>query len=275
VAVFENRFPSFSDNAADADLAAGAQITPLTPVRPGVGRCEVVCFTSDHHASFGSLSPARARTVLDAQADRTAALSARDDVEQVFCFENRGVEIGVTLHHPHGQIYGYPFVTPRSRTMLDSAVRYAAAHDGANLFGDILAAERASGERVVLADEHWTAYVPAAARWPFEVHVVPHRQVPDLPALSDAERDSFATLYLRLLRAFDGLFGVPMPYISAWYQAPVRAARDLAWLHLQLFSIRRAAGKLKYLAGSESAMGVFINDVRPEEAAKMLREALR
>ncbi|GAA1785658.1 galactose-1-phosphate uridylyltransferase [Luedemannella flava] len=275
VAVFENRFPSFSDNPAEADLATDAQITPLTPVRPGGGRCEVVCFTSEHTTSFAELSPARARTVLDAQADRTAALSARDDVEQVFCFENRGVEIGVTLHHPHGQIYGYPFVTPRTRTMLDSAVRYAAAHNGANLFGDILAAERASGERVVLADDHWTAYVPAAARWPFEVHVVPHRQVPDLPALTHPERDAFAGLYLRLLRAFDGLFSVPMPYISAWYQAPVRSARELAWLHLQLFSIRRAAGKLKYLAGSESAMGVFINDVRPEEAAKMLREALR
>ena len=275
VAVFENRFPSFSDHPAEVDLVAGAQVTPLSPIQPGVGRCEVVCFTPEHTSSFAELSPTRARTVLDALADRTAALSARDDVEQVFCFENRGIEIGVTLHHPHGQIYGYPFVTPRTRAMLASAVRYAAGHEGANLFGDILAAERASGERVVIADDLWTAYVPAAARWPFEVHVVPHRQVPDLPALNDAERAAFAGLYLRLLRAFDALFGVPMPYISAWYQAPTRAARDLAWLHLQLFSIRRAAGKLKYLAGSESAMGVFINDVRPEEAATMLREALR
>jgi UDPglucose--hexose-1-phosphate uridylyltransferase len=275
VAVFENRFPSFSGRPAVADLAAGAQITPLTPVRPGLGRCEVVCFTSQHDSCFADLTPSRARTVLDAQADRTAALSALDDVEQVFCFENRGVEIGVSLHHPHGQIYGYPFLPPRTRAMLAAARRHADAHGGANLFGGILAAERASGERVVLSNDHWTAYVPAAARWPFEVHVVPHRQVPDLAALAGAERDAFVALYLPLLRAFDALFGVPMPYISAWHQAPVRSDRELAWLHLQLFSIRRAAGKLKYLAGSESAMGVFINDVRPEEAAKMLREALR
>ncbi|MBX6357194.1 MAG: galactose-1-phosphate uridylyltransferase [Micromonosporaceae bacterium] len=265
VVVFENRFPSLSDRFGPSAGPA----TPYTPVRPGEGRCEVVCFTSDHNASFASLPPTRVRTVLDALADRTAELSALPYVQQVFCFENRGVEIGVTLHHPHGQIYAYPFVTPRTRSMLAAA----RAHRGGNLFADVLAAERAAAVRVVAQNEHWTAYVPAAARWPFEVHLAPHRQVPDLPALDDAERAAFGPIYLDLLRRFDALFEGPMPYISAWHQAPVRDGRDLAYLHLQLFSIRRAPGKLKYLAGSESAMGVFINDIRPEEAARMLREA--
>jgi UDPglucose--hexose-1-phosphate uridylyltransferase len=271
VVVFENRFPSFSERV-DEDTSADAMASAMSPVRPGLGRCEVVCFTSDHDASFATLTPRRVRTVLDALADRTAELSTMHGIEQIFCFENRGVEIGVTLHHPHGQIYGYPFVTPRTRTMLASARRHAAGHNGANLFGDVLAAERSAGARVVVANAHWTAYVPAAARWPFEVHVVPHRRVPDLPALDDPERDAFGSLYLDVLRRFDGLFGLPMPYIAAWHQAPVRSDRDLAWLHLQLFSSRRAPAKLKYLAGSESAMGVFINDVVPEEAARMLRE---
>jgi UDPglucose--hexose-1-phosphate uridylyltransferase len=270
VVVFENRFPSFSDR--DGDAPTGADPLPLRPARPGHGRCEVVCFTSDHDASFGSLSPTRVRTVLDVLADRTTVLSARPEVQQVFCFENRGVEIGVTLHHPHGQIYAYPFITPRTRTMLAAARRHA-ERTGGNLFADVLAAERAAGVRVVAANDAWTAYVPAAARWPFEVHLVPHRSVPDLPALDDAERDAFGPLYLDLLHRLDGLFGVPMPYVSAWHQAPVRRDRDLAYLHLQLFTVRRAANKLKYLAGSESAMGVFINDVVPEEAARMLREA--
>jgi UDPglucose--hexose-1-phosphate uridylyltransferase len=116
--------------------------------------------------------------------------------------------------------------------------------------------------------------VPAAARWPFEVHLVPHRRVPDLAALPPEDRDLFAPLYLEILRRLDGLFGVSMPYVSAWHQAPVHADRDLAYLHLQLFSVRRAPGKLKFLAGSESAMGVFVNDVVPEEAARMLREVM-
>ena len=249
VVVFENRFPSFQ-------------------------HCEVVCFTANHDASFASLEPGRVRTVVDALADRTAVLSGLPAVEQVFCFENRGVEIGVTLHHPHGQIYAYPFVTPRTRTMLAAARRHAETTGGRNLFADILAAERTDGARVVAAHAGWTAYVPAAARWPFEVHLVPHERVPDLAALSAADRDLFATLYLEILRRLDGLFGAPMPYVSAWYQAPVHADRDLAYLHLQLFSVRRAPGKLKFLAGSESAMGVFVNDVVPEEAARMLREVV-
>jgi UDPglucose--hexose-1-phosphate uridylyltransferase len=271
VVVFENRFPSFSDRLGEVDPP---HLPGLTDTRPAVGRCEVVCFTADHNASFADLTPARVRTVVEAWADRTAELSAQPGVGQVFCFENRGEEIGVTLHHPHGQIYAYPFATPRTRRMLASARAHAATHDGANLFADVLAAERAAGVRVVAANEHWTAFVPAVARWPYEVHLYPHRQVPDLPELSTVERAAFAPVYLDVLRRFDALFGLPMPYVSAWYQAPVHVSDDraLAYLHLQLFSVRRAPGKLKYLAGSESAMGVFINDVRPEHAAQMLRE---
>ena len=268
VVVFENRFPSFASRPSGMDEAP---VTPLTPVRAGDGRCEVVCFTADHDASFAMLSPQRVRTVLMALADRTATLAAIPGVEQVFCFENRGVEIGVTLHHPHGQIYAYPFVTPRTRMMLGAARRYAEA-TGGNLFADMLAAERASSDRVVATNDHWTAFVPAAARWPFEILVAPNRQVPDLPALTDDECDAFGPLYLDVLRSLDGLFGVPMPYVAAWHQAPVRADRDVAYLHLQVFSVRRAPGKLKHLAGSEAAMGVFVNDVVPEEAARMLRE---
>ncbi|XTZ15914.1 galactose-1-phosphate uridylyltransferase [Micromonospora echinospora] len=268
VVVFENRFPALSQRIADEPPG----VTPFTEIRPGLGRCEVVCFTDDHHAAFVDLPPDRVRTVLDALADRTAALAELPGVEQVFCFENRGVEIGVTLHHPHGQIYAFPFVTPRTRTMLAAARRHA-ERTGGNLYADVLAAERAAGDRVVAENEHWTAYVPAAARWPFEVHLAPHRPVPDIPALTDAERDAFGPLYLDVLRRFDGLFDMPMPYIAAWHQAPVRVDRELAHLHLQLFSIRRAADKLKYLAGTESGMGVFISDVAPERAAQLLREA--
>jgi UDPglucose--hexose-1-phosphate uridylyltransferase len=249
VAVFENRFPAF---------------------RHPNGRCEVVCFTSDHNLSFARLSPERVRTVVEAWADRTAELSTMDDVAQVFCFENRGEEIGVTLHHPHGQIYAYPFVTPRTTRAMESARRHATA-TGGNLFADLLAAERAAGERVVAGNEHWTAFVPAAARWPFEVHVYPHRRVPDIPALSDSERDAFGPLYLDVLRRLDGVFELSMPYVAGWHQAPVRSDRELAYLHLELFSTRRAPGKLKYPAGSESAMGAFVSDVRPEQAAAMLR----
>jgi UDPglucose--hexose-1-phosphate uridylyltransferase len=268
VVVFENRFPSLASDSASrpVDAAPDAAIED----RPAAGRCEVVCFTSRHDGSFAELAPERARTIVDVWADRTSELGALEHVEQVFCFENSGEEIGVTLHHPHGQIYAYPFVTPRTRTMLDSARRYRRDHGG-NLFADVLARELEVGTRIVVAAEHWTAFVPAFARWPFELHLYPNRHVPDLPALTDSERDELARVLLDLHGRFAHLFHRPLPYIAAWHQAPVFVDRDLAYLHLELFSIRRAPDKLKYLAASESAMEVWINDVGAERAAAMLR----
>jgi UDPglucose--hexose-1-phosphate uridylyltransferase len=272
VAVFENRFPSFAASSV-VESDDGHADDPLFAVAPGLGRCEVVCFTADHDAAFSSLTPSRARTVIDAWVDRTVALSALPAVEQVFCFENRGEEIGVTLSHPHGQIYGYPFVTPRTRRMLDSA-RAHRQRTGRNLFADMLERELQAGTRVVVRGRHWTAFVPFAAHWPLEVHVYPNRQVPDLAALSDDERSELATVYLEVLRRMERVHADSLPYIAAWHQAPTRVDRDLAYLHLELFSIRRAPGKLKYLAGSESAMGAFVNDVLPEQAARMLRDVV-
>ncbi|MEU6849301.1 galactose-1-phosphate uridylyltransferase [Actinacidiphila alni] len=255
VVVFENRFPSLTGDA---------------------GRCEVVCFTPDHDASFADLSPASARLVLDAWTDRTRELGQLPGVEQVFPFENRGEEIGVTLGHPHGQIYAYPFTTPRTALMLRSLAEHRERTGGRNLFDDVLADERADGSRIVATGEHWTAFVPYAAHWPYEVHLYPNRRVPDLLGLDEDARAEFPLVYLDLLRRFDRIFGEDQPrtpYISGWHQAPFNAPdrRDFA-LHLELFTIRRTSGKLKFLAGSESGMGAFINDVPPESAALRLRE---
>jgi UDPglucose--hexose-1-phosphate uridylyltransferase len=134
-------------------------------------------------------------------------------------------------------------------------------------------AAEAQGERVVGRAPGWLAFVPFAARWPFEVHLFPTRHLPDLPALDDDERDGLAALLKDVLGRFDALFDQPLPYMLTCHQAPVRCDRDLAHVHLETFSIRRAANKLKYLASSESGAGVFINDIAPEQAAELLRSA--
>jgi len=265
VAVFENRSPSFGPELGDG---FDATTVGIGRTHTSIGRCEVVCFSPEHEGSFGSLTPSRARTVIEAWADRTAALSALPGVAQVFPFENRGEAIGVTLHHPHGQIYAYPYVTPRTRRLIASVDAV-----GPDLFERILASERAS-ERVVLSGEHWTAFVPFAARWPIEVHMLPHRHIPDFAATNEAERDELSRIYLRLLRGIDNLYDTPTPYIAAWHQAPVVEKRDEIRLMLQVTSPRRAENKLKYLAGSEAAMGAWIGDVAPEQAAAFIREGI-
>jgi UDPglucose--hexose-1-phosphate uridylyltransferase len=252
VVVFENRFPAFSG---------------------GTGRCEVVCFTSDPSASFATLSERRARTVIEAWADRTEALSALPGTRQVVCFENRGEEIGVTLTHPHGQIYAYPYLPPRTQALVRQA-REHRAKGGGSLLADVLADEQRARVRMVLRGERWSAYVPLAAKWPLELMLAPHRDVPDLAALTEDERAELAVVYLDLLRRVDRFFpGVARtPYIAAWHQAPVGQDRELGRLHMQLFSVMRAPGRLKFLAGSESAMGAWINDTTPERIAGRLRE---
>ncbi len=257
VVVFENRFPS---------------LPAARPSEPATGRCEVVCYDSRHDASFAGLPASRLRTVGDAWAHRTEALSADPGIAQVFCFENRGEEIGVTLHHPHGQIYGYPFVPPRIERMLEVARRHG-ARGGACLGCEVLDREIEDGRRIVAENEHAVAYVPEAARWPFEVHLVPRRHVPDLAALGGEERDAAVMLQEDVLARLDRLFERPAPYMAGWLQAPTVDGRDELHLRLQVVSPRRAAGKLKYLAGSESLAGGWINDVRPEQAADRLRSA--
>lgn len=284
VVVFENRFPALLQ-VPGVRLEDGWAVDgeDLWQARPAAGRCEVVCFSAHHTSSFADLEPRRVRTIIEAWADRTAELGALPGVAQVFPFENRGREIGVTLPHPHGQIYAFPFVPPRTAAML----RQAAAHrerTGGNLLRDVLEAERRAGTRMVLESEHWSAYVPAAARWPVEVHLAPHRDVPDLPELTDEERDDLAVTYLELLRRLDRFFvepegtdgtpgaPIPLPYIAGWHQAVTGPGRDLGRLHLQVFSVLRAPGRLKYLAGVESGVAAWISDTTPERIAARLQE---
>jgi len=266
VVVFENRFPSLSGSGELTSAPPAGFVTA-----PGHGRTEVICFSSEHTGSFAELAPAHARLVVEAWRHRTADLMAAPGIEQVFCFENRGEEIGVTLTHPHGQIYGYPYLTPRTAAMLGQAREHRMRHGG-NLFADLLAGEAADGSRVVARTELFTAFVPFAARWPVEVHIYPNRFVRNLVELDEDELDGFARVYLDVLGRFDRMYSGPLPYISALHQFAATEVQGDGYFHVELMSIRRSATKLKYLAASESAMDAFISDVTPERVALRLRE---
>ena len=268
VVVFENRFPSFAEDADPGFVEDGER-------RAGRGRCEVVCFTSDHDTALSQLPPERVRLVLDAWVDRTEALAALPSVEQVFCFENRGEEIGVTLGHPHGQIYGYPFVTPRTRTMLESARHYH-ERTGGDLFAD--RAGRRAGRRLAGRDEQRALGRLRAVRGPLAGGGAPLPQRPGCPTCphSDADaRDDFPA-------------DLPRRAAARWTASTTRRCRtsrpgtrrrcgSTATSPPCTSRCSRSSGppnKLKFLAGSESGMGAFVNDIAPERAAAMLRDAL-
>lgn len=272
VVVFENRFPSFSMRVAGDDIAPYADPQELVPRLPAHARCEVVCFSPDPEVSFADLSLNRIYTILGAWAHRTAELSQLPGVQLVFPFENRGVEIGVTLQHPHGQIYSYPFLTPRAQAIVQQAQKMQ--EQGKELFATVLETELDS-DRIIVEDEHFVVFVPAAAKWPVEVMVLPRAHIADFTELGAAEKAELAGLLKQLYGAFDRFFpGVERtPYIASWNQAPTDPQlRSLGRLHLQMFSLMRSPNRMKFLAGSESAQAVWINDTTPEVIAARFRE---
>ena len=269
VVVFDNKSPSLAAPSAGFELPENAGRN--TPIVEAAGHCEVICFTDHHEGSFGTIDLSHMRMVMEAWRDRVKELSKLSYVEHIFPFENRGEEVGVTLNHPHGQIYAYSFIPPRVEKMLKTATEYL-KKNGTPILTDIIAREIKDEVRIVASNNHWIAYVPYAARYPFEIHVAPRKFVSDLAHLSDDVADTFPEIAREVLLRLDGVFGIDMAYIAAWHQSPVRIGRDALGLHWQITSIRRAPGKLKYLAGSESAMGAFIMDMRPEQSAGQLRD---
>lgn len=267
VAVFENRNPSFSPGSAVSPDNPNRE-APFGLVNPAVGRCEVVVFSPEHRGSFHNQPTTRLHTIYTAWQHRTEDLMGMPGVTTVFPFENRGEEIGVTLHHPHGQIYGYPYVPPTVEKVLHSSRTF-----GPGFFAQFLNYERRS-PRVIYQGESFTAFVPFAARWPLEVMVLPHRDIGLLTELTDDEVEEALNIHQRILRSFDALYDSETPYISGWYQAPRGVSGAVMRLHLKMFSPRRAANKLKFLAGSESAMGAFVSDVTPETQADNIRSVL-
>lgn len=270
IAVFDNRFPSLVANPPEPAVAG----TPLTPVELSAGACEVVVYAPEHDATLASMTPQRVRHLIEVWAHRTLVLGARPDVAYVYAFENKGEVIGVTLHHPHGQIYAYPDVPPvLAREVANGQVHYRAS--GRCLWCDLAEQELADGRRIISGDGTWVIGIPFFARWPYEVHLQPRRHVGWLHELEQAEVGELADDLLRLLRGYDTLFGFSLPYVMAIHQRPVDgAAHDAYHLHIEFYPPHRTATRLKYLAGSESGAGAFINDSLPEETAPLLRAAL-
>ncbi len=264
VAVFENLFPTLTLAAHDPPALA-------VPTEAGKGVCEVVVFTQDASASLGRLPLWHLELLLEVWGDRYTELGARPEVQYVYPFENRGVEVGVTLHHPHGQLYAYPFVPPVPARELEQERTYFDRH-GRGLLEDFVAREVGEGVRMLYDGTDAAAFMPICARYSYEVWVAPRRPVPSLAALSPAERRDFARAMKTVLMKFDGLWQRPFPYILAFHQAPTDGREHPeAHVHAEFYPAFRMPGRLKYLAGSEIGAGVFTADTVPEQKAKELQ----
>jgi UDPglucose--hexose-1-phosphate uridylyltransferase len=268
IVVFENRFPSLSPHPPEPTVPG----SDLTPVRPAVGACEVVVYTPDHSASIADASLEQLTRLVAVWAQRTRELADEEGIRYVFVFENRGEAIGVTLHHPHGQIYAYPYLPPLIARELERGRARRAEH-GSCLWCDLLAQETPDARRTVLDGDLWRLGVPFFARWPYELHLVSRRHLGWLHELTPEEVAELARMLRGIVRKYDGLFSRPLPYVMAIHQRPPDPdAADAYHLHLEFYPPNRDADRLKYLAGSEAGAGAFINDTVPEETAARLRD---
>jgi UDPglucose--hexose-1-phosphate uridylyltransferase len=264
VAVFENRFPSLTPTAHDPPVA-------IVETLPANGICEVVVFTQDPQAYLSTLPLNHLELLLQVWGDRTRAIGTHEQIQYVLPFENKGVEVGVTLHHPHGQIYAYPFVPPVPARMQTCQQAYYQQQQR-GLLQDLIQKEMADDRRILYQDQDAVAFVPVCARYPYEVWVAPIQPVASFLDLSPRQRQGLARALKTVTLKYDGLWKRPFPYLMAWFQAPIDGQPHPEWhLHAEFYPPYRTPDKLKYLAGTELAAGMFANDALPEEKARELQ----
>ena len=266
IVVFENRFPSLKTPPPEKETEG----YPIYPVEDSKGACEVIVYTDKHQGSITGLSKEHMVNLVRVWCDRYEELGKREDIEYILIFENRGEEVGVTLHHPHGQIYAFSYIPNVPLKELESAEEYLKENKSC-LFCDLLKTEEDSGSRIVAANDGFTAFVPFYARYPYEIHIYSRRHRASLAHLSNEEEEQLAVILQQVVAVYDNLFEQVFPYIMVIHQDKLKDAKGLGHLHFEFYPPLRNKGKLKYIAGCEQGAGTFINDSLPEEKAAELR----
>jgi len=271
IVVFENKFPSLQPNPPEPAVAE----TELYPVLPAQGVCEVVVYTPEHNSSLAQQPMSQIYKLMQVWQDRFRDLNNHDFVKYVFIFENKGEAVGVTLPHPHGQIYAYPFVPPRMLQKVNQCRRHK-EKTGKNLIASILEDEKKDGRRIVAENESFTALIPFFARYPYELHIYPNAHAEALTDFSLKQLQDLTVIFKQVLVAFDKLFNVSFPYIMSMNNRPSDGGDYNSFdFHIEFYPPMRTATKLKFLAGSEAGAGLFINDTLPEEKAAELRSHIQ
>lgn len=268
VYLYPNDFPALSPTA-----------DPFIP-EPGLfaetgprGACDVILYSPEHTLPPSKLSLENWRKVIDLWIERTRQHAANPDIALVAIFENCGEAVGVTMPHPHGQIYAFPFIPPMVEKEIASAKQYAEAHGGDCIFCRLLEGELKQASRVVFSDEHFVLFVPYAARFPAEISLYPRRHVRTMLELTDEETTSLARNMSLIRQKYDNLFGFLMPLMMPVKQAPLRETNVPYHFHIQFLPLQRSATKLKYLATIETGFGTFLADTSPEQMAESLRKS--
>lgn len=269
---YDNDFPALSQNPPEPDDVAN----DFFRVKPAYGKCEVILYSPGHTVTLPELSVEHIEKLVDLWIERFQAISSDPKIKYVFIFENRGETVGVTMPHPHGQIYGYSFVPKKIELELASAREYK-KEKGSCIFCDMRREELAAQKRIIFQDEHFTVFLPFFTEYPYGVYIISNRHCQNIAEFTAQEKASFAKTLRNTVGMLDSLFGYRFPYMMCMHNAPVNGedTSEYYHFHVEFFPPMRSETKIKYNASSETGAWAHCNPTCPEDTAEELRQAYR
>lgn len=268
---YDNDFPALSQNPPKPDDVE----TELYKTAESYGKCEVILYSPGHTTTVPELSDDHMEKLVNLWCERFSELSKDEKIKYVYIFENRGEAVGVTMPHPHGQIYGYPFVPKKLQLELDSAREHRGV-TGKCLFCDMLDNELKANVRIIFRNEHFTVFLPFFTEYPYGVYIFSNRHVSTITQLTPQERRSLAVTIKDTVGMLDSLFDYKFPYMMCMHNAPVNTGEDVSedyHFHIEFFPPMRSADKIKFNASSETGAWAHCNPTCPEQTSEELRQA--
>lgn len=270
---YPNDFPALSENPPKPDAV---DTQPIFKTAPAYGRCEVLLYSPHHNGTVAELNNLQAHKLAHMWREVFNDMNADTAIKYCYIFENRGEPVGVTMPHPHGQCYGYPFLPKIIQRELNAAAKYM-EQNGSCLFCDILNAELQDGRRIIFENQNFVVTLPFFSSVTYGVHVTARRHLPHIGAMTQAELDSLGETVRDVSAMYDNLFGMAFPYMMCMHNAPTKeqypGKQDCYHFHVEFVPPMRSAAVQQFFAASETGAGAWCNPSCPEDKAEELRAA--
>jgi len=265
--VFDNDYSSL----LPAENPAYAVDNPLLVSVYERGICRVVCFSPRHDLTLPELDQSAVENIIRTWMNQTVELGAKDFVQYVQIFENKGAMMGCSNPHPHSQVWGTQYISNEPAKELENQKAYFNQH-GRALLANYLVQELRHTERILFSNDHFIALIPYWAAWPYETMIIARRNVAWLSELTSEEISALAQTLQRITTRYDNLFETSFPYAMGFHQAPFDGRPHPEWiLHAHFYPpLLRSATVRKFMAGYEMLV-MPQRDITPEFAAESLR----
>lgn len=272
---YDNDFPALSPNPPQPDQVGSDFYKSVE----AYGKCEVILYSPEHRTTLPQLPVEHIRKLVDLWCERFEELSKDEKIKFIFEFENRGEEVGVTMPHPHGQIYGYSEMPLKIKTELEACREHYEAHKEC-MICRMNKEEKEFEKRMIMENEDFVAYLPYFTDYPYGVFIVSKNHRSKMTDFTDREKDNYAAVLKEMTGTFDCLFDRVFPYMMCIHQAPVNSPEygnydDYYHFHVEFYPPLRSKDKIKYYASSEMGAWAACNPTAVEDTANELREAYK